>query len=129
MVGRSADKGQTQADIHAGVESDDFESDQALVVIEGHGDLVWLIQDLPENDVGRVGTADLQSFLPGQPDGGRDLVRFLMSQQSILAGMGIQARDQEFKMSRPDLFNAAVKDGEKSAEVFPGDPPNGLLQR
>ena len=50
---------------------------------------------LTENDIGRKGSLDRNSFLLSPFNSRRDLLIFFFSQQAFLSGMGIQAAHKE----------------------------------
>ena len=112
VVGTGAGVGQTKGHVHAGVEGEEFERDQSLVVIHAEDAVEFPGHGAMENGVRRVRAGEVT--LAGELfDGGGDEVFFLLAELSVFAGVGIESGYR-------DAGRASEAALQKGVEQFPG---------
>ena len=112
MVGAGAGVGQTKGHVHAGLEGEEFERDQSLVVIHAEDAVEFPGHGAMENGVRRVRAGEVT--LAGELfDGGGDDLFFLLPELSVFAGVGIES-------GHGDARVAGQSPLQKGVEQFPG---------
>ena len=95
MVGRRADELQAERPVHPGLETDQLERSQSLVVIHRHDGVVSADEGLVEQRVRAHRADDLQPLGQGQLDGGPDDPDLLVADVAAFARVGIEAADSD----------------------------------
>ena len=90
VVGAGAGKGKAEGDIHAGVEGQQFERDEALVVIHAEHAVELSAGGAMKNSIGRVRAGDI-ALGSELRDSRTDEAFFLVAEASSFTGVGIQS--------------------------------------
>ena len=115
MVDAGADDRQAQGDIHRIVEMQQLQGNQPLVVVHADHRVAGPLNREVEQGVRAVRSARGDSLLLGRADRRRDQALFLVAEQALLAGVGIERQDRQ----------ARALQREAAAQVL-GDDAQGL---
>ena len=95
MIHRSAHDGQPEGDIHPGLKRQQLERDVPLVVVHGHVGPHLLPASGQERRIRRQRPLHCQPLGAGGGDGRRDQGLFLLPEQAVLPGMGVEPADAD----------------------------------
>ena len=94
MIGAGSGFGEAEGDVDGAVEIEEFEGDEALVMIHGEDGVEISEGGFAENGVRDGGTGEAGDLLAVEGfDGGSDDALFLVAEGPVLAGVGVEAGD------------------------------------
>lgn len=93
VVWGGADDGEAEGEVDGLVEGEEFDGDEALVVIHGDDCVVFAFAGGEEDGVWGVGAGDVDALFAGHEDGGGDEAFFFVAELAGLGGVGIQSCD------------------------------------
>ncbi len=123
VVGGGADDGEAEGDVDAAVEVEEFDGDEALVVVHGDDEVVVALDGFDEDGVGGEGAVGVDAVLAGHEDGGLDDAFFLVAELAVFAGVGVEAADGDagfFDAEPIDEGGVGEVDGVEDGADFEG---------
>lgn len=100
VVRAGAGLGQAEGDIHGGVEVEQLERNEALVVIHGEHGIELALGGVTENGIRHGGSAEGRSSELVQMVNGRaDDADFLVAERAVLPGVGIESGDGDARVT------------------------------
>ena len=99
MVWAGARFGEAEGDVHGGVEVEQFERDEALVVIHGDDGVEMALCGVAENGIGDGGAGECgEASGVEAEDGGLDDGFFLGSKSAVFAGVRVESGDGDARV-------------------------------
>lgn len=122
VVHAGADDGEAKGGVYGGFEGDHLHGDVALIVIHADHGIEFLTAGRGEGGVGGHGAGDVNAFGgSGFQCGDDEAFFFTFTEQAVLAGVGIQAADEQLRSVAADEAQGVVGEFDDFEDAFAGD--------
>ena len=72
------------------MEVEEFDGDEALIVVHGDDEVVVALDGFEEDGVGGEGAGGVDAVLSGHNDGGFDDAFFFFAEEAVFGGVGVE---------------------------------------
>lgn len=131
VVGADAQPRQADGDVHGGVEIEEFQRNEGLVVVGGQHGVVEVFRRVPVDAVGHAGAGKARpaSTLVEFENSGGDDAAFFVAEGAVFAVVRVEARDGDARFLDADALQEAREKEADADELFLSEQGRHVFQR